>query len=232
MRNIPHLVLGLAAVAIAGFSAAAADPEVDPPTDPLAEDTLVTFSVNMTGATRLDGTPFEPGFEGVWVNGNFANWWAWGNAPTAYQLADDGTNGDETPGDLTYSIQVLLASGSGRMLEYKYAIDSFDNEAGPEDNRVRYVREDGAFVLPGDVFGQMTKETPDGGPGGEIGTLAIGKGANGDVILTWNGSAGVRVQKTPSLVTPAWQEVAGTAGASTVTVPASDDSGFFRLYRP
>lgn len=201
------------------------------PADALPEDTRVIFSVNMQNAQRMDGTPFDPGFEGVWVNGNFANWWAWGNAPVEYQLVDDGTSGDEVAGDLIYSLDVVLPRGAGKMLDYKYAIDSLDNEAGFADNHVRYVREAGEYRLPTDVFGQMVKETPDGTTP-DIGSVTISRAENNQVRLNWTGAAGVRLQRSGAIVNGTWEDVAGTAGVSTITVPAAGNAGFFRLFRP
>lgn len=200
------------------------------PENALAEDTAVTFSVDMSNATRLDGTPFLPGFEGVWVNGNFANWWAWGASPAEYQMVDDGASGDAVAGDSIYSLTVTIPRGTTKMLDYKYAIDSLDNEAGFADNHIRYVRASGTFKLPTDVFGQMVKETPDGGPS-DLGAIAIRRAANGNVTLDWTGGAGIRLQKTASLGAASWSDVAGSSGASTITVPASGSAGFFRLIR-
>jgi hypothetical protein len=201
------------------------------PSDALTEDTEVTFSVDMSEASRLDGTPFDPGFEGVWLNGNFANWWTWGSAPAEYQLLDDGTNGDTNASDLIYSIKLTLPRGTGRMLDYKYAIDSLDNEAVFANNHVRYVRSVGSYTLPRDTFGQMVKETPDGVPV-EVGQISIRKAENGNVTLSWPSGPGIGAQKTSSLMTPGWSTVSGSVGASTVTVPADGKTGFFRLILP
>ena len=200
------------------------------PTNILSAETVVTFRVDMGNAARADGTSFSPFFEGVWVNGNFAGWWPWGSSPIAYQMADDGQRGDESFGDGIYTLQVTLPAGSSSVLEYNYGIESLDNEGGAT-NRTRVVKETGEFMLPLDVFGQIVRET-GGGPAAEVGEIAIRKAANGNVTLSWEGGAGIRVQQSPSLATPAWSDLPGTLGASTVTVPASQPRWFFRLYRP
>lgn len=201
------------------------------PDNVLAEDTAVTFTVDMSNAVRLDGTPFIAAFEGVWVNGNFANWWGWGSSPTEYQMVDDGTSGDLLAGDEIYALTVTVPRGSGKMLDYKYAIDGLDNEAGFADNHIRYVRESGSFVLPRDVFGQMVKENSGGG-GSDLGQITIQRAANGSVTLNWTGGAGIRLQQaTAALTAASWADVPGSTGVSTITVPASGGAGFFRLIR-
>lgn len=230
MKYFPYLplLLGVWASAVAPISTFAQEPL----SETVTNDTAVTFSVDMSQAQGIDGTRFDPGFDGVWVNGDFAEWWFWGTGPIQYQLLDDGTGGDMVAGDLVYSLTLNFPAGSLRRLEYKYAIGSLDNESGFGDNHVRYIREDGEYRLPTDTFGVIVKETAEGGGSTDIGTLSIAKGTGGNVVLSWTGAAGVRVQKTSSLVTTAWGDVPGSTGASTVTVPASEVTGFFRLYRP
>jgi len=52
------------------------------------------------------------------------------------------------------------------------------------------------------------------------------------VRLSWNGSPGVKVEKSDTLINPTWQEVPNTEGQSTVLLPASDTGAFFRLAKP
>jgi nicotinate dehydrogenase subunit B len=49
--------------------------------------------------------------------------------------------------------------------------------------------------------------------------------------LSWKGGPGVRLQRSSSLSSPAWQDVPSTEGASSVSLPASDANVFFRLVR-
>jgi endonuclease/exonuclease/phosphatase family metal-dependent hydrolase len=53
-----------------------------------------------------------------------------------------------------------------------------------------------------------------------------------DVMLAWNGGAGLRLQKAPNLTSANWQDVAGTLGASSFTEPAGGVSAFYRLSSP
>ncbi|MBI2926488.1 MAG: hypothetical protein HYY24_12405 [Verrucomicrobia bacterium] len=56
---------------------------------------------------------------------------------------------------------------------------------------------------------------------------------SGDKLsLSWNGGAGIKLQTTPSLTAPSWQDVPGTDGASSIESPLTDPSAFFRLVKP
>jgi hypothetical protein len=56
--------------------------------------------------------------------------------------------------------------------------------------------------------------------------------AGSELTLTWDGTPGARLQKTPSLTTPIWTDVPGSEGLSAITVPMGSDGGFFRLFNP
>ena len=193
----------------------------------LEEDTTVTFRVDMNGATQLNGTPFDPTFEGVWVNGNFANWWTWGTFPPEFQMFDDGTSGgDETAGDLIYTLTRVIPKGTSRMLDYKFAIESLDNEDGFADNHVRYINADGAYELPIESFGVMIKET-----GRDLGSIVISESDADTLTLSWTGGEGIRLQRASELGGE-WTNVEGSEGVSTIDVPIEEDgAGFFRLIR-
>ena len=181
----------------------------------------------MNGATQLNGTPFDPTFEGVWVNGNFANWWTWGTFPPEFQMFDDGTSGgDETAGDLIYTLTRVIPKGTSRMLDYKFAIESLDNEAGFADNHVRYINADGAYELPIESFGVMIKET-----GRDLGSISISESDSETLTLSWTGGEGIRLQRASELGGE-WTNVEGSEGVSTIDVPIEEDgAGFFRLIR-
>lgn len=51
------------------------------------------------------------------------------------------------------------------------------------------------------------------------------------LVLSWKGGPGIKLQYSPSLSNPSWQDVPNTAGASSASLPASDRAGFFRLVR-
>ncbi len=58
----------------------------------------------------------------------------------------------------------------------------------------------------------------------------VRSGAN--VIISWDGATGTKLQKSTSLTTPDWQDVPGSDGASSVSEPASAPAAYYRLVRP
>jgi hypothetical protein len=56
--------------------------------------------------------------------------------------------------------------------------------------------------------------------------------SNGTVRFTWPAAPNVRLQRSLSLATPDWQEVAGSWGAGGVTVTNAGPDAFFRLLAP
>lgn len=56
--------------------------------------------------------------------------------------------------------------------------------------------------------------------------------AGGNITLNWTGGAGIKLQKSTSIGAGAnWQDVAGSTGVSTITVPAGGATGFYRLIK-
>lgn len=193
--------------------------------DVLSQDTTVTFRVDMNSAQRHPGGElFDANTEGVWVNGSFKGW-GWDVMEAEYQMFDDQTHGDETAGDKIYSWQRTFLLGQSVKLEYKYGIQSSDNEAGFGTNHVRFIRALGTYVMPIDTFGVMLQEPA-------AGSLAISGVSGGNVTLTWNGRPNVLLQCATNLTNPAWQDVANTDGQSLKVVPAGGGSKFFRLVTP
>jgi hypothetical protein len=58
----------------------------------------------------------------------------------------------------------------------------------------------------------------------------VRNGAN--VTISWDGAAGVRLQKSTSLTNPDWQDVSGSDGASSVSDTISNPEAYYRLIRP
>jgi hypothetical protein len=52
------------------------------------------------------------------------------------------------------------------------------------------------------------------------------------LTLSWNGGAGIKLQKTASLTNPIWQDVEGSEGASQLELPRTEAAAFFRLIQP
>ena len=53
-----------------------------------------------------------------------------------------------------------------------------------------------------------------------------------EIQLSWNGGPGIKLQKTSTLLDPAWQDVPGTDGSSAVRLPLTDQAAYFRLIKP
>jgi hypothetical protein len=201
------------------------------PADILGEDTLVTFRVDMKNATRFAGAAFDPAADTVFINGTFVNngnWGPWGTQDPAWQMFDDGaTAGDTVANDGIYTIQVNVPRGSQNRVTYKYGINSEDNEAAPSNDHVRYVRATETYTMPLDKFGAPTQETRDP----EVGELNIARGAEGRLIITWTGQAGVKLQRV-DLTTGQATDVPGTEGQSSAEIVANEPMAFYRLMRP
>jgi len=52
------------------------------------------------------------------------------------------------------------------------------------------------------------------------------------VTLSWNGGPDIKLQRTPSLTNPNWQELPGSEGVSQIELPRDADAAFFRLIQP
>ncbi len=205
--------------------------DVDP-TDLLPADTLVTFRVNMTNATQYpSGTPFDPSVNGVWFNGDcLTNGWytTWGGMWPETQLFDDGTHGDAVAGDKTYTFQYLVPKGRTLRVQYKYGINSADNENASGSDHVRYIRSVGAYVMPVDTFGSITNNEP--APG--FGNLTIGPAVSGHVLISWQGLPGVHLQSNGQLTGGVWQNLMATDGLSSTNYPVGATPLYFRLIKP
>ena len=53
--------------------------------------------------------------------------------------------------------------------------------------------------------------------------------AGDQIRLSWNGGSGIKLQKTAILINPIWQDVPGSEGQSSISMPAADATAFFRL---
>lgn len=191
-------------------------------------DTEVTFRVDMSQAVRLgSGAPFDPTAEGVYLSGQFAGWWTWGSKPADYLMVDDGTGGDETAGDVIYSWRRTFLRGDSRRLEYKYGIESADNEAGFASNHVRYINAGGSYVLPLDVFGTMVREEGLQLRIAKIERVLTPAGAK--LALSWIGGAGIVLQRASSLSGGDWQDVEGSLGLSQLELDLPAQNTFYRL---
>jgi hypothetical protein len=202
------------------------------PTDLLPADTLVTFTVNMAAAAQYpSGTPFDPSVNGVWFNGDcLTNGWysTWGAMWPETQLFDDGTHGDAVAGDHIYTCQYLVPKGKTVRVQYKYGIDSSDNENASGSDHVRYIRSVGTYVMPLDTFGSIANNEP--APG--FGNLTIGHVSGGHVPISWLGLPGVHLQSASNLTGGVWQDLLATEGLNSTNYPVGTAPVFFRLIKP
>ena len=200
--------------------------------DLLPADTLVTFTVNMATAVQYpSGTPFDPSVNGVWFNGDcLTNGWytSWGSMWPETQLFDDGTHGDAVAGDHIYTCQYLVPKGKTLRVQYKYGIDSSDNEAASGSDHVQYIHSVGTYAMPLNTFGSIANNEP--APG--FGNLKIGPASGGHVPITWLGLPGVHLQSAGNLTGGVWQDLTATEGLSSTNYPVSTAPVFFRLIKP
>lgn len=56
--------------------------------------------------------------------------------------------------------------------------------------------------------------------------------ANENLQITWTPAPGYVLQQSASLSNPDWQTVTGSANTNRITVPTTNTSGFFQLFKP
>ena len=188
------------------------------PSDLLPDDTVVTFSVNMTNAVGTDAHPFDPSTDSVYVNGlptgTFASW-----STLLPQLTNNPV------GSGIYTLDFPMTKGTPVQQTYKYSINGFDNEAGVGANHVRFIRSTGTYGMPLDKFGTALVEQ-------SFGNLAAAKSTPGHVLISWLGRPGVHLQSRADLSTAAWVDHLETDGLSSTNWPAGNGNLFFRLIKP
>ncbi len=220
--------------------------------DYLLQPTPVLFSVDMNGAVGTDAHTFVPGSDNVYINGSFANWYAWAGginplaAPPGYQMVEQGLT-------TIYTNTIVFPAGTPVDVFYKYGMDAnglnggpSDDEAGFGQNHFRVVRATAfnPYPMPQDTWANMYNEPffsiiATGGA-----NLTVGAASGGAVPVTWLGRPGAHLQVATDLSGGAWQDIAATDGTnwasgsfstngfiSQTNWPASDKA-FFRLVKP
>jgi len=194
------------------------------PTDLLNVDTTVTFSVNMTNAVGTDAHVFDPGADGIFINGDFSGWLAW----NPITLAGAGLQCQVVGSSEIYTYTTTFPKGHTRSLTYKYSINGADDEAGYAMNHFRYIRStNGVCNLPVDVFSQNGAQYAEP----KVGGLAIAGKVGGAFPITWLAYPNVHLQRSSSLTGP-WIDVDNTEAASSTNWPAGTGNQFFRLLQP
>jgi len=194
--------------------------------DYLLQDTPVSFKIDMNGAVGTDSHVFNPAADSVYINGQFANWYAWASgvnpapAPPGYQLFET------PPGSGIYSNTIIIPKGSTVSFFYKYGMDisganmgPADDEAGFGQNHFRVVRATGfnPYPMPVDKFANQYAE-PFFGPGSTgAANLSVGPVSGGKVLLSWLGRPGAHLQVNSSLTGVDWANIPATDGTNNVT---------------
>jgi hypothetical protein len=221
--------------------------------DYLTQPTPVLFSVDMTGALGSDGHVFNPSTDNLYINGQFANWYAWAGgvnptpAPPGYQMVEQGLS-------MIYTNTLLIPAGTPVGFSYKYGMDfpplvggPQDDEAGFAQNHYRVVRSTGfnPYVMPQDKFGTQYGEPFFNASSTGAAHLTIGPESGGMVPVSWLGRPGAHLQTKTTLATGAWQDLWVTDGTnwtsgfsstngfvSVTNYPATGGHVFFRLVKP
>lgn len=190
--------------------------------DVLEQTNFVTFSVNLADAVATDTTVYD-GTQDVYLNGDFANWWAWGAPPDEYRLTKDGD---------IYSITLPLPPGNNIRLEYKYSLGGADNEAGFAVNHVRYIRTQPGqenYTLPQDTFIGTNEVSVAERTEPKFGNLVAVPGAPGQVQIQWLGLKCVQLESTTNLTSSDWITYPATDGLGSTNWSASGLQEYFRL---
>jgi hypothetical protein len=189
----------------------------------LTEDTLVTFTVNMTNAITTGGIPFNPSADFVYVNGDWIPWWSWTDPLQPYlpYLLTNGTSGDQL-----YSGTFLVPKGNPLQVVYKFSLNGTDNELPAYVNHIRYIRNQGNYTMPLDKFGTQVTEP-------QLGTITIGSPSRGSIPVSWVGLPSAYLQTASNILGP-WTSHPETmaygsaSGIYSTNYPMSGQAIYFR----
>jgi hypothetical protein len=194
------------------------------PSDVLASNTTVTFSVDMAHAVGTDGVVFDPSVDGVFLNGDFLGWPNWDPISLSpYQMANN------PPGSTIYTLALPFTAGSPVLLTYKYGINAVDDESTFKSNHIAYIRATGNYSLPRDTFGTQQSEPLLGKVG------IVEPHAKSVLPLTWGAVSGktYQLQSTTNLNPSNWTNWGGAILASNATITVTNLIGLdhARFYR-
>lgn len=130
--------------------------------DFLQQDVEVTFRVDISSAiTYLNENPdsclidvqapdlspiCDPEeINSVYINGNFANWWGWGEVPPEYEMTETTDNIWEWTHE--------FPAGTAKSIVYKYGLNSYDNEAGFGQDHVGLLSDENPTFVIENCFG-------------------------------------------------------------------------------
>lgn len=212
--------------------------------DLLPDPVTVTFTLYMTnGTVDKNGYAFDNQNDTLWINGDFLNNWngnSWpgpiGSFPSAQQMIEVGTSD-------YYTNSFVLPRGSSVYLNYKYSIDSSDDENGFQTNHVREVRSYGPdYLIATDRWSWTVVQpgiAPYPNPGitttnivePDFGYLTIQPQLRGAFPITWLGRPGVVLENATNLTSGGWNINTGSDGTQATNWPNTSNSQFFRLMK-
>ena len=227
--------------------------------DYLAQDTAVSFRVDMNNAQGIDGHQFSAALDSIYINGQFANynsqfgsWYPWSDgqnpasAPAGYQMIEQGVT-------TIYTNTIIIPAGTPVGFEYKYGMDPNNNNGGPLDdeagfkaNHFRVVRSTALipYPMPTDTFGNHYGEPLFSGTSAGGGNLNVGPLVAGKVPVVWLGRPGAHLQVRGDLSSGTWQDMFATDGTNWTSGYSSTNgfvsqtnwpavnASFFRLIKP
>ena len=140
------------------------------PDDIITQDVTVTWNVDLTSAARAlangdtlidtqtgsdDITAWDQ-VNGVCINGVLSQWWDWGNDLTCvgeWAMTQTDAEGYQ------YGYSYLYTAGQAKAQQYKYGINSLDNEAGFGENRDFVIDDTNpTFAMEADCFGEQNTD--------------------------------------------------------------------------
>lgn len=132
-------------------------PNIWPAGGPLEVDVTLNVACDMTNAICwYTGEPF-PSIGSVWLAGDDGTgpleWPSWDPDDTTsmIRLYDDGTHGDQTPGDGIWAADVLMPEGTSSTILYKYSVwypgvENLNNGSTPMDNEAGFAMNHAAVL--------------------------------------------------------------------------------------
>ncbi len=140
----------------------------------LTRDVEVTFQVDVSSAVKyltdhpdsclIDVQSSDPAFwvcdpgdiKGVYINGSsreVGSWWGWGNKPPQYLLTDKGNH--------MWEWKHTFRTGHAKSFEYKFGLNSNDNESLAGANHVAKLTDVNARMTVSDCFGSLREDIAD-----------------------------------------------------------------------
>jgi hypothetical protein len=170
--------------------------------------TPLVFQVDLT--VQVAQGNFDPATGFVEARGSFNNNWAGG-----FTLTNSPDNTSIYSGTFVDTTDV-----PGTSIGYKFVLNGTTWES--IDNRTYMLISTNEQTLPLVFFNDANN----------LGPISIQSNSPGQAVLSWTAGPLVRLQQAASLQNPIWQDVPGTQGSSSISLPISSRNQFFRLTGP